>query len=46
MPKWGVFPEEVKKEQQIQSVEEMKQILLSMAKVQNARHPEGRRRRK
>ena len=46
MPKWGVFPEEVKKEKQIQSVEEMKQILLSMAKVQNARHPEGRRRRK
>lgn len=43
IPKWGVFPEEVKKEKQ--TVEEMKQILLSMAKVQNAKHPRERRRK-
>lgn len=46
IPKWGVFPDEIKKEQQIQSVEEMKHILLAMAKTQNAKHPKERRRRK
>lgn len=46
IPKWGVFPDEMKKEHPTQSVDEMKQILLAIAKTQNVRHPEGRRRRK
>jgi len=46
MPQWGVFENEVfNKEKPKQSMEEMKQLLLSMAKVQNTKHPEGRRRK-
>lgn len=39
MPKWGVFAHEIKgKEVVKQSPEEMKRLLLAMAKVQNEKH--------
>ncbi|NCB27826.1 MAG: hypothetical protein EOM62_20595 [Bacteroidia bacterium] len=50
VPQWGVFTDEIEEaKEKKQSPEEMKQFLLGMAKVQNAKqakHPEERRRRK
>jgi hypothetical protein len=50
IPKWGVFENEVKqllkKEKPQQSLSEMKELLLSIARAQNAKYPGGRRQRK
>ena len=47
MPQWGVFADEIhSKEAPKQSVDEMKQLLLSMASIQNTKYPGERRRRK
>jgi hypothetical protein len=47
MPPWDTVGNEViAEETPKQSVDEMKQFLLSMAKVQNTKHPGERRRRK
>ncbi len=47
VPQWGVFLDEVEEKQpKKQSPEEMKQFLLGIARIQNAKHPGERRRRK
>lgn len=46
MPKWGVFEDELyQDERPIQSVEDMKRILLAMARAQNSKKNIGERRR-
>lgn len=45
IPKWGVFENEITQEVPVQSVDEMKQFLFAMAKVQNAKNSSGERRR-
>lgn len=47
MPQWGILEtEKVTEDVPKQSTDEMKQFLLSMAAIQNTKHPGERRRRK